>query len=131
MNAHVESFLSSPAFAVVGTSQDRQKYGNKVLRCYLQHNMKIFPIHPSETIIEGLACLKNVNELPNEVASLSIVTPPPITEKIVAEALKTPIKNIWMQPGAESDKAIELCKENGINVIAKGPCLLKTLGFEE
>lgn len=30
----LEQFLASPVFAVVGASTNRDKYGNKVLRCY-------------------------------------------------------------------------------------------------
>jgi hypothetical protein len=34
-----------------------------------------------------------------------------------------------MQPGAESPRAIAYCREQGINVIADGSCLLVVLGF--
>jgi hypothetical protein len=36
-----------------------------------------------------------------------------------------------MQPGAESNRAIERCEELGIDVIAGGPCLLVILGFRD
>lgn len=45
------------------------------------------------------------------------------------QAIEKGIENVWMQPGAESDAAIALGEKNGINVIAKGPCILITLGF--
>lgn len=127
----INAFLASPAFGVVGASSNRSKYGNKVLRVYLQHHKKVYPINPIETIIEGVTCLESVKELPKEVMSISIITPPSITEKIVKEAVDHGIKNIWMQPGAESDLAIEFCEKNGVNVIAGGPCILVELGFEE
>ena len=34
-----------------------------------------------------------------------------------------------MQPGAESRRAVEICREHGINVIADGSCILVVLGF--
>jgi hypothetical protein len=34
-----------------------------------------------------------------------------------------------MQPGAESAAAVELCREQGVNVIADGSCILVVLGF--
>lgn len=127
----IELFLSSPAFGVVGASNHRNKYGNKVLRVYLQHHKKVYPINPHEKSIEGLDCLPNLNHLPNDVKSISIITPPSITEQIVEEAIQKGIKHIWMQPGAESDSAILECKLHQINVIAKGPCILVALGFHE
>lgn len=124
----VELFLSSPAFAVVGASSNRDKFGNKVLRSYIKQHKKVYPVNPREKEIEGLACVPNISDLPDEVKSLSIVTPPPVTEKVVSEAIQKGIKHIWMQPGAESAQAIALCKQNGITVIANGPCILVQFG---
>lgn len=131
LSPEIKQFFNSPAYAVVGASSDRNKFGNKVLRTYLQKNKKVYPINPHEKIIEGISCLQNISELPHDVKSISIVTPPEVTEKIVAEAIAHRIKNIWMQPGSENVEAIQKCIENNINVIAKGPCILKELGFQE
>ena len=124
----LNQFFSSSSFAVVGASNNRSKFGNRILRKYLEHQLKVFPIHPQEEIIEGLRCLKSVEELPEETKSISIITPPPITEKVVQEAIEKGIQNIWMQPGAESEKAMAECKKVGINLIADGSCLLLVLG---
>ncbi len=131
MSKTIEQFLRSKAFAVVGASKDRQKYGNKVLRCYQQHKKMVWPIHPSETTIEGLPVFNEINKLPSSVKSISIITPPLITEKIVEQAIEHGIQNIWMQPGAESNKAIEQCSKHGITCIANGPCILVVLGFTD
>lgn len=127
----IKTFLASNAFGVVGASTNREKYGNKVLRVYLQNHKKVIPVNPHETNIEGIASVADIESLPAEVKSISIVTPPPVTEKIVQQAIKKGIQNIWMQPGAESDLAIQQAEANQINVIAKGPCILVTLGFHE
>lgn len=131
MQQSIQTFLESPAFAVAGASNNRQKFGNKVLRCYQQHNKRVFPVNPNESVIEGLNSVPQLADLPAEVESLSIITPPPITEKIVKQATAKGIRNIWMQPGAESVAAIEECKQHGINIIAGGPCMLAQLGFRE
>lgn len=130
MSPNIKQFLAAKAFGVAGASKDRAKFGNKVLRCYLENNLKVYPINPNEKTIENIQCLQQVSDLPDDVESLSIITPPAITEKIVAEAIKRGIKNIWMQPGAESRTAIQLCEDNRINVIARGPCILVELGFQ-
>jgi predicted CoA-binding protein len=131
MSYPIQQFFSSPAYAVIGASNNRSKYGNKVLRCYMQHHYTVYPINPNEPVIEGLTALATLTDLPNHVQSISIITPPPITEKIVGQAIEKGIKHIWMQPGAESSTAIEECRNNGITVIAGGPCILVQLGFKE
>jgi predicted CoA-binding protein len=128
MDERIEKFLSSAAFGVVGASTDRNKYGNRVLRCYLQHGKRAIPVNPREKEVEGLAAVPSVSELPDAVGSISIITPPKVTEKVVEEAIARGIRNIWMQPGAESEKAVENCRQGGVNVIADGTCILVQLG---
>ena len=124
-------FLSSGAFGVVGASSKREKYGNKVLRCYLQHGIAAIPVNPRSKEIEGILCAASVASLPDSVRSISIITPPSVTEKVVEEAIARGISNVWMQPGAESERAITMATEAGLNVIADGSCLLVVLGFSE
>jgi predicted CoA-binding protein len=127
----IDRFLSAEAFGVAGASINRQKYGNKVLRCYLQHGRRAIPVNPNEAEIEGVACVKAIGDLPPEVKSLSMITPPAVTEQIVPLAIAHGIENIWMQPGAESPAAVALCREKGVNVIADGSCLLVVLGYHD
>lgn len=127
--SQLETFLSSARIGVVGASSNRSKFGNKVLRCYLENNRQVVPVHPKETEIEGLACVASVADLPDEVKSISIITPPQITEQVVEQAAAKGIQNIWMQPGAESPAAISFCQQKGINLIADGTCVLVVLGF--
>ena len=127
----IEIFLAAPAFGVVGASANPDKYGHKVLRCYLQHGHQAIPVNPVEATIAGQSCVKSVGELPDEVASISVITPPSVTEQVVEQAIARGIKNIWMQPGAESPAAIAACAAAGINLIADGSCLLVVMGYHE
>lgn len=127
----LELFFQSKAFGVVGASADRHKYGNKVLRVYQQKNMRVIPVNPKEQEIEGAACVASVMDLPGDVESISVITPPQVTEQVVEMAARKGIKNVWMQPGAESDAAVEVCRRNGINVIADGSCILVVLGYRD
>lgn len=131
MTEAIETFLKSEAFGVVGASEDRSKYGNKVLRCYQMHNKVVVPINPKASSIEGIGCVASVSDLPDSVKSISVITPPAVTEKVVEAAIARGITNIWMQPGAESATAVERCKAAGVNVIADHSCLLVVLGYHE
>ena len=127
----VKEFLASKVFAVAGASSDRFKYGNKVLRCYASKEKKVYAINPNEDEIEGVPCYHSVTELPDDVTALSIVTQPEITVSVVMEAIEKGIHNIWIQPGAESQTAIDICLEKHINLIYEGPCVLRTMGCHE
>jgi predicted CoA-binding protein len=127
----IQRFLTGKTFAVVGASRDRGKYGNKVLRVYQQHGSKVYPVNPHAEEVEGLECYPDLKSLPEKVDGVSIITPPEVTEKVIQQAADLGITNVWMQPGAESDQAIRLAEQAGMNVIAGGPCLLVVLGFRE
>ena len=131
MSRATTTFLAGAPFAVVGASADRNKYGNKVLRCYQQHEHRVFAVNPRGGEIEGVPTYSCLSDIPEPVHGVSIITQPHITEQVVAEAIILGIKNIWMQPGAESQAAINAAEEAGINIIAGGPCLLVVLGYHE
>lgn len=131
VDERIDEFLKGRVFAVAGASKDRSKYGNKVLRCYLQNGRRAFAVNPRDDEVEGVVCVRDVLALPEPVHGVSIITPAIATEKIVEDAARAGITRLWMQPGAESRRALERCGELGIDVIAGGPCVLVVLGFRD
>ncbi len=131
LDEKIDAFLQTGPYAVVGASNDRSKYGNKVLRCYLQHDLKAYPVNPDSAEIEGQRAYPSLAALPEPVARISVITPPEVTEKIVADAADSGVEYIWMQPGSESLKAVEDAQNAGIAVVSGGPCLLVVLGYTE
>ncbi|MGF1578917.1 MAG: CoA-binding protein [Gemmataceae bacterium] len=130
-DGNIQQFLDADTFAVVGASTDRSKYGNKVLRAYQQTQREVFPINPNADKIEGVKAYPNLKSVPKPIQSVSIITPPPITENAIDDIIAEGILNVWMQPGAESTAAIRKAEEAGLNVIAGGPCLLVVAGYRE
>lgn len=127
----IDAFLAGSPHAVVGASRDPNKYGNKVLRAYLQNDMPVYAVNPKETLIEGVACYPDLASLPQPVHGISIITPPSVSEKIVEQAAAAGIQHLWMQPGAESPAAVERAEALSINLIAGDACLLVVKGYHE
>ncbi|MEW6073852.1 MAG: CoA-binding protein [Planctomycetota bacterium] len=134
MNEHekIADFLAAGPWAVVGASTDREKYGNKVLRCYVQKGkVPVYPINPKAAEVEGLAAYPDLDSLPEPVRGISVITPPAVTAAVVETAAAAGIRRVWMQPGAESEAAVARAEALGMTVIAGGPCLLVVLGYRE
>lgn len=127
----IEAFFAGNSFAVVGASSDRAKYGNKVLRSYIQAGRRVFPVNPTAAEIEGLTAYPDLAALPERVHGVSIITPPAVTTGIVEQAARLGIRHLWMQPGAESEESIDKARELGLNVIHSGPCVLVMQGFRD
>ena len=124
LQERINQFLDGGPHAVVGASRDRNKYGNRVLRSYMQKNRAVFAVNPFAVEVEGLLAYPDLQSLPQTVHGISIITPPHITEQIVESAGELGIANIWMQPGAQSNVAVTLASEFRMNVIPGDACLL-------
>jgi predicted CoA-binding protein len=126
----IDAFLAGNSFAVVGASLDRVKYGYKVLRAYLASGRRAFPVNPKLDEVEGQSCYPDLVSLPEPVHGVSIITPPAVTERIVEQAAAAGLRRLWMQPGAESDRAIKRAGELGLELIHSGPCVLVALRLQ-
>lgn len=127
----VSQFFACESFAVVGASSNSEKFGNKVLKKYVQHGLRVVPVHPSEKEIEGLE-VKQLAEIAGEAeqvskVGLSVITPPQVTERVLKEATDLGFQHIWLQPGAESAAVINAATELNLQVIHGGPCVLVSL----
>lgn len=124
----IRLFLASPVFAVVGASDDPTKFGHRCYASYLRHGRKAYPVNPNAATILGNPAYPNLQSLPEPVEAVSIITPPSVTERVVEDAIAAGVRHVWMQPGAQSQKAVARAQEAGLNVIYGGPCLLVELG---
>jgi predicted CoA-binding protein len=117
MESRIKDFLAQETFALYGMSRSGNKFGNKVYHNLTSKGYKIYPIHPEAESIGAINCWSALTNLPEKVDGAVIVVPPEQTERIVERIVETDIKRVWMQPGAESAKAIRYCEENRISVI--------------
>lgn len=130
-DTQIAAFLDGSHYAVVGASTNRSKYGNMVLRAYMQKDMSVVPVNPRADEIEGIATAASLADIDQPIHGISVITPPAITESVVQQAIEANIGHIWMQPGAESEAAVAAAEAAGINVIHSGPCALVVLGFRD
>lgn len=129
IDEQIDAFLACKQFAVVGASDRPHKYGYRCYKTYVNHDMAVQPVNPRLHTIEGKPCYPKLSALPLPVEAISVITPPAVTEEVIEEAISLGIKHIWLQPGAESAKAVQAAKEANINIIYGGPCLMVVLGY--
>ena len=85
---------------------------------YQRHNLPATPINPTSATITALnkefATLPSLADLPNpKETSVSIITPPFATRKVLAEAKQLGIPAVWMQPGTFDDEVMAIAREDG------------------
>ncbi len=119
----IDHFLSQKTLAIVGVSRNRKKFSNIVYRDLKSKGFRLFIVNHNADSIENQHSYPNLSTIPEKVDRVLIMVPRPETEKIVQDAARLGISNIWIQQGAESEKAVNFCKKNGIKVIP-GECIL-------
>ncbi|MFC1454716.1 CoA-binding protein [Candidatus Undinarchaeota archaeon] len=115
-------------YAVVGVSTDSEKYGHKIFKFLLEHGYEVYPVNPNAEEVLGHKVYPDLKSLPKKPNVVDVVVPPHLTEKIVSAAKDLGIKMVWLQPGSESQKAIEFCVENEIQII-HGHCVMAEINI--
>ena len=113
----ISDFVNRRIWAVVGASQDRSKFGNRVFRSLRDAGYTVFPVNPKGGMLEGVQVYSSLADLPESPEVVDMVVPPAVAEQVVKEAHRLGLTRIWMQPGAESEVAIAYCHEHGIEVV--------------
>lgn len=113
----IEEFINQRVWAVVGTSKDPAKYGNQIFHDLREAGYTVYGVNPQGGKIEGQKLHPTLSDLPEKPAVVDIVVPPAVTEEIVRQCAQLGLKRVWMQPGSESEAAIQFCQEQGIKVV--------------
>jgi predicted CoA-binding protein len=117
-------FWSGKKYAVVGVSDNKWKFGNTVFREMKKRNYKLFPVSRRLTLFEDQMCYKNLSEISDPLDGAIIIAGPEGAKKAIRECINSGIKKVWLYPGSKCDEAINLAKENDIELIYKACPLL-------
>lgn len=113
----ISDLVNRRVWAVVGVSQDRSKFGNRVFLDLRDAGYTVYAVNPKGGELEGAKVYASLADLPEPPEVIDLVVPPAVTEQVVKEAHALGLTRIWMQPGAESDAAIAYCQEHGLQVV--------------
>jgi predicted CoA-binding protein len=92
--------------AVIGASSNRQKFGNRAVRAFQRQGYTVVPINPHEDQIEGLRTYGSVLDVPGTIDMATVYVPPEIGEQVIEEIARKQIAEVWLNPGAESDRLV-------------------------
>jgi predicted CoA-binding protein len=86
-----------------------------VFAWYHQHAIPAIPINPGAPAItvgaEEFATTPSLSALPDpKQTSVSIITPPPATLKVLKEAKELGIPAVWLQPGTFDDEVLQFAR---------------------
>jgi len=107
----------SKTVAVVGASSDRNKFGNKALRAFRAEGYAVLAINPNEEAVEGERTYPSVLDVPGPIDMATVYVQPEVGEVLLDEFQRKQIPEIWINPGAESNRLRAEAARRKLNVI--------------
>jgi predicted CoA-binding protein len=106
---------------IVGASNNRAKFGNKAVRAYVRQGHDVIPVNPHEQTIEGVRCFPSVRHVlasSDGVDRAMFYVPPEVGLTIIGDlASRDDVKELWLNPGAESAELIAAAQRLGFEPV--------------
>jgi predicted CoA-binding protein len=119
----IQEFIAQRRFAIVGATNNPQKYGYHIFNNLRNRGYEVYPVNPRLNELEGVRCYPSLADIPIKVDVVDFVVPPKVTEQILRECKRLGLDRIWLQPGSESETAIAFCTDNNLKVV-HGVCVM-------
>jgi uncharacterized protein len=103
--------------AVIGASNDRTRYGNMAVRAFRRAGYQVFPVNPTEPLIEGLKAYPTIKDIPGELDTVTIYVRPAVLVKLLPDIAEKGCKDLWLNPGTTSDTVLAEVERLGLNAI--------------
>lgn len=127
----VSRLINLRVWAVVGVSQDPEKYGHRVFLTLLESGYQVMGVNLKGGFVAGHRVFPSLADIPESPEVVVTVVPPPVTEQIVVTCKELGIKHIWMQPGSESDTATSAALSHGMTVVAHDCAMVRRKQWQD
>ncbi len=125
-NADPEAIVKeAKTIAVVGLSDDPEKYSYEVGSYLQKQGYRIIPVNPNNEEVFGEPAYDTVEQIPEQVDVVDGFLPPEKTPEIAEDAVRAGAKVLWLQEGIENEEARRIAEEGGLTYI-EDACMKQT-----
>jgi predicted CoA-binding protein len=112
-----EIMLKENVWAVIGASQDRKKFSNKIYRRLKDRGYIVYAVNPNLETVESDPCYPNLESLPEIPRVINMVVSPANGQAVLRKAAELGIKMIWFQPGSWNQQIEQLGQQLGLTML--------------
>ena len=117
MEHSVELIRDAKTIAVVGVSSRPDRASNEVAKYLIDARYTVYLVNPTETEIFGMPVYDAVAEVPEPVDIVDIFRRPEDMPPVVADAIASGAKAVWMQLGIVNEAAAAEARAAGLEVV--------------
>jgi len=111
--------------AVIGLSDDPEKYSHEVASYLNEQGYRIIPVNPNYEEVFGEHAYDTVEEIPEEVDVVDVFLPPDKTPDVAEDAVRAGAKTLWLQEGITNEETRRIAEEGGLAYV-EDRCMKKT-----
>lgn len=117
MRTDLTDLLAAPdaVVAVVGATDDPEKYGSIVYRNLKRYGFTVRAVNPGRVTVDGDLAYPDLASLPERPTVIDMVVPAAVGSTVIDEAVGLGYDNVWLQPGAESQELLERLEASGLH----------------
>jgi predicted CoA-binding protein len=103
--------------AIIGASNDREKFGNTAVRAFRAHGHSVYPVNLRASTIEGLPAFRSIADIPVDLDMTLLYVPPEVTLRLLPAIARKGPGELYLNPGSEDDAVIARARELGLDAI--------------
>ncbi len=128
----ISTLLQRPdtTIAVVGATDDPDKYGSVIYRDLKAKGFGVFPVNLHRATVDGDMAYRTLGDLPSPPTIVNIVVPADQTVRVLRQAQDAGLTNVWIQPGAEDREVMEVLVDGGFNYLANACIMTRSRHLE-
>ncbi|MGE4159585.1 MAG: CoA-binding protein [Planctomycetota bacterium] len=108
--------LTDPV-AILGASDNPERYAHKALLRLRETGHTVIPVNPTLPAVEGLTCVQSLADIPKPVHTVTLYLGPARLEPLIPELIALRPQRVIANPGTESPKVEEACRQAGISYV--------------
>jgi len=112
-----EIMLEKKVWAVIGATQNTEKFGYKIYKRLKEREYEVYPVNPVCENIDGDKCFKDLSSLPKVPEVINMVVAPERGKAYIEEAAALGIKYVWFQPGTYDNEILRMAKDKGMEIL--------------
>lgn len=117
MEKIIEKMLAEKIWAVVGATQNKNKFGYRIYQKLKACGYVVYAVNPNYQQIDEDSCYPSLGALPEKPNCINMVVAPEHADPFIQEASELGIPYMWFQPGSFDQNTLDKAADKGLELV--------------
>lgn len=102
--------------AVLGASNNPERYSYKAVQVLREAGYNVFPVHPSAKPVDGVQCYPTLRAITEPLDIITVYLSEGNSTPLISDVIQTAPRRVILNPGAENENLKRQCELAAIEV---------------